>query len=216
MITFPWSTSWISASSQVWGFTLVSPGGGGCKIHFIFFSIQWLIFSSYFESSKRMRPHFMYVLMSMVNEDLKYERWTSEFLLWVLFSPALSSILVIACEGQKETEQQFPQHRKNKTKNPTTNYHQQSRVLYRGGTWKPGGHQACARDTAIPCDLMGGWMVTWLHAHKELQVTSAAFFFQMTRFRPVRRPTLASLGLVFGRPTEAFVSLPGSSFGACR
>lgn len=63
---------------------------------------------------------------------------------------------------------------------------------------------------------MGGWMVTWLHAHKELQVTSAAFFFQMTRFRPVRRPTLARSGLVFGRPTEAFVSLLGSSFGACR
>lgn len=182
-----------------------------------FFSIQWLIFSSYFESFKQMRPRFMHVLMSMVNEDMKYERWTSEFLLWVLFSHATIELhFGHSLWGTKKDKAAVPTTSK-KTKNPTRNYHQQSRVLHRGGgTWKPGGHRACARDTAIPCDLMGGWMVTWLHAHKELQVTSAAFFFQMTRFRPVCRPTLACSGLVFGRPTEAFVSLLGSSFGACR
>lgn len=64
------------------------------------------------------------------------------------------------------------------------------------------------------CDLMGGWMITWLHAHKELQVTSAAFFFQITRFG-LCRPTLACFGLVW-RPTLAFVSLLQSNFGACR
>lgn len=67
------------------------------------------------------------------------------------------------------------------------------------------------RDT---CDLMGGWMITWLHAHKELQVTSAAFFFQITRLG-LCRPTLACFVLVLW-PTLAFESLLQSNFGACR
>lgn len=84
------------------------------------------------------------------------------------------------------------------------------------GTGNQEGTPGMCERYSDTCDLMGRWMVTWLHAHKELQVTSAAFFFQMTRFRPVCRPTLARCALAVWRPTEAFVSLLRSSFGACR
>lgn len=48
----------------------------------------------------------------------------------------------------------------------------------------PSPRSTDTRDTSYhdTCDLMGGWMITWLHAHKELRVTSAAFFFQTARW----------------------------------
>lgn len=54
------------------------------------------------------------------------------------------------------------------------------------------------------CDLMGRWMITWLHAHKELPVTSAAFFFQLT----LLGQCCPALSLT--------LSLLQSNFGACR
>lgn len=105
----------------------------------------------------------MHVLTSMVNEDTEYERrnvWIST--LSVIFShidwaPYWSQPV----RDNKETEQQFPQHRKKKQTKKTKqkpikpkNYHHQSRVLHRRlgeerggcGDRKPGGYTEHVRE----------------------------------------------------------------------
>lgn len=99
-----------------------------------------------------MAPRSMHLLISVVNEDMKYERWRSEFLLWESFSPTtLSSILVTAFERQRDrasvpTTEKITNKQTNKEK-PSRNYQHQSRVLHREeeGDQKPGGHTGHVR-----------------------------------------------------------------------
>lgn len=135
-----------------------------------------------------------------------------------------------------ETEQQFPQHRKKQTKTqhktkrqkktkkqPTKDYQDQSRVLQRGEEEDTRrAHRACARDTAIPVTWWAdGWSHDYMHTKSYKSQVQHSFFkwhdlgLCVVPLRPAGL-CFFFFFLVFWRPTEAFMSLLGCSFGACR
>lgn len=129
-----------------------------------------------------MTPRSMHALNSVVNEDMRYERWTFGFLLWVLFS--LATIELHFGHSLWETKRQSSSSHdmeNNKETNPTGNYRHQSRVLHRGG--EEGGaetrraHRACAKDTAIPVTWWAdGWSHDYMHTKSYKSQVQHSFF----------------------------------------
>lgn len=155
--------------------------------------------------------------MSVMNENMKHERWIST--LSAIFSQNNCAPFWSQPVRDTETVQQFPQHRKKKRKKPPLRTIKTRALCSTEGRGEPEtsrAQQACAKDTAIPVTWWAdGWSHDYMHT-KSYKSQVQHSFFKWHALGLCVDPTIARWALVFRRPTGVFISLLRSSFGACR